>query len=165
MMSEKIRRKIWTLNQAKSEVQNLKLQRKSVVFTNGVFDILHAGHASYLADAASLGDALIVGINSDDSVKRLDKSPARPLQTQESRCAVVASLEWVHAVVVFDEDTPEELIAELLPDVLVKGSDYTIENIAGAETVLSHGGSVKTIKLLEGYSTTSIEKKILRENQ
>jgi D-glycero-beta-D-manno-heptose 1-phosphate adenylyltransferase len=164
-MSPKIESKICSRSKIKDLSHSLKAQGKRLVFTNGVFDILHAGHVNYLADAASLGDFLIVGINSDDSVKRLGKSPARPLQSQLSRCAVMASLEWVNAVVVFDEDTPEVLINEILPDVLVKGSDYEIEKIAGYQAVIANGGVVKTIALLEGFSTTAIEKKILSENQ
>ncbi|MBS3915281.1 MAG: D-glycero-beta-D-manno-heptose 1-phosphate adenylyltransferase [Bacteroidetes bacterium] len=165
MLPEVIQNKIWNRYDATSKVDTLKKQGKKIVFTNGVFDILHAGHVSYLADTKALGDILIVGVNSDDSVRRLGKSPARPLQSELSRSAVIASLQWVDAAIVFDEDTPLELISELVPDVLVKGSDYNQTNIAGAEIVLQHGGTVTTINLLPGYSTTAIEKKILSENR
>ena len=161
----KILNKIWTRNEVKSKASSQKSKGNTLVFTNGVFDILHAGHVSYLTDAAALGDFLIVGVNSDDSVKRLGKSPARPLQNETSRSAVIAALECVGAVVVFNEDTPYELIQQVLPDVLVKGADYKPEQIAGADIVLANGGKVLTIKLIEGYSTTSIEQKILKENQ
>lgn len=164
MLPNKIASKIWPEEKVATYAETLRRQGCKIVFTNGVFDILHAGHVSYLAEAADLGNFLIVGLNSDDSVRRLGKSPARPLQSQESRAAVLASLQWVGAVVIFNEDTPAELIKKILPSVLVKGSDYKPEEIAGADTVISHGGEVKTIKLLEGFSTTSIEKKILREN-
>lgn len=165
MLPLKIRSKIWSRDQAAKLAEELRKAGKKIVFTNGVFDILHAGHVSYLADASALGDFLIVGLNNDESVRRLGKSPARPLQTEISRSAVLASLEWVGAVVVFGEDTPAELISEILPDILVKGSDYKLTEIAGSDIVIRHGGEVKTIPLLEGFSTTSIEQKILRENR
>lgn len=165
MIPEIITTKIWDRANAASFASTVRKQNKRIVFTNGVFDILHAGHVSYLADASLLGDFLIVGVNSDASVQRLGKSPARPLQDQTSRSAVLAALGCVGAVVVFDEDTPKELIAEVLPDILVKGADYLVENIAGADIVLARGGEVKTIPLIPGYSTTAIEKKILAENK
>lgn len=164
MLPEKIQSKIWDRSMASEQALALHSAGKSIVFTNGVFDILHAGHVSYLAETSTLADFVVVGINSDDSVKRLGKSPARPLQSELSRCAVVASLEWVNAVVVFNEDTPFEIIAEIKPDVLVKGSDYKKEEIAGADIVLQNGGKVLTIDLLPGFSTSSIEQKILKEN-
>lgn len=165
MIPQIIQQKIWTREDAAAKVAAMKGQGKRIVFTNGVFDILHAGHVSYLADASTLGDFLVLGLNSDNSVRRLGKSPARPLQSELSRSAVMASLQWIGAVVVFDEDTPAELIAELLPDVLVKGADYRISEIAGADLVIANGGVVKTIPLIEGFSTTAIEKKILSENR
>lgn len=160
----RILNKIWSRNEVNTKAGEQKSKGKTIVFTNGVFDILHAGHVSYLTDAAALGDFLIVGVNSDDSVKRLGKSPARPLQNETSRSAVIAALECVGAVVVFNEDTPYELIQEIIPHVLVKGADYKPEQIAGADIVLANGGKVLTIQLLQGYSTTSIEQKILKEN-
>ncbi len=131
-----------------------------IVFTNGCFDILHLGHVDYLEKARSLGDKLIVGMNTDSSVQRL-KGFHRPIVTQDSRTVVMASLQFVDAVILFDESTPLELITLLKPDILVKGDDYTIENIVGAEEVIENGGEVKTISLVKGYSTTLIEKKIL----
>lgn len=165
MLPEPIASKIWDRQQAGQLAEAIRAGGKHIVFTNGVFDILHAGHVSYLTEAASLGDFLIVGVNSDASVKRLDKSPARPLQSEFSRAAVIAALSAVGAAVIFDEDTPRELITEIIPSVLVKGADYTIENIAGADFVLQQGGIVKTIPFLPGFSTTSIEKKILEAHR
>lgn len=139
----------------------LRQNQQKLVFTNGCFDILHAGHVTYLAEARAKGDALIVGLNSDDSVKRQGKSPNRPLQNETGRSLVMAALESVDAVVIFDEDTPLELIKLLQPDVLIKGADYAVEQIVGAKEVLEQGGKVYTIPFLEGYSTTAIENKIL----
>ena len=132
---------------------------QKVVFTNGVFDLLHIGHITYMVKAAELGDKLIIGLNSDTSVKRL-KGEDRPVNGQDSRAMLLAALFFVDAIVVFGEDTPQQLIAELLPDILVKGADYSIENIAGAKEVLANGGEVKTIQLVEGHSSTSIIQKI-----
>ena len=157
--------KIWKREEAISHASKIKQEGKRIVFTNGCFDILHAGHVTYLKEAAALGDFLVVGINSDDSIKRLEKSPARPLQNEFSRTAVMAALGCVGAVVVFDEDTPLQLIQAVKPDVLVKGADYKIEDIVGAAEVLSWGGEVKTLDFLPGYSTSSIEKKILDANR
>lgn len=132
-----------------------------MVFTNGCFDILHAGHVHYLEAAAQLGDGLLVALNTDESVQRLDKSPARPLQSEFSRSHVMAALGFVTGVVLFNEDTPKEIIEHITPHILVKGADYAIENIVGAQWVIKHGGEVKTLEFLPGYSTTQIEKKIL----
>jgi len=125
-----------------------------VVFTNGCFDILHRGHVEYLAKAADLGDILVVGLNTDASVRRL-KGEGRPVNNQEARALVLASLSFVDAVVLFDDDTPYNLIKTLRPDVLVKGADYQPEEIVGYDIVTSYGGTVTTIPLVEGYSTTS----------
>lgn len=157
--------KIWKREKARQFAAGIKASGKRIVFTNGCFDILHAGHITYLQEAATLGDFLVVGVNSDDSVKRLDKSPARPLQNEFSRSTVLAALQFVGAVIVFDEDTPLELIQAVKPDVLVKGADYKIEDILGAKEVLAAGGEVKTLEFLPGYSTSNIEKKILEANQ
>ena len=124
-----------------------------VVFTNGVFDLLHPGHVDILTAARALGDALIVGVNSDDSVRRL-KGPTRPVRTERERAMVIAALESVDAVVVFDEDTPLQVIRSLLPDVLVKGGDYTVETVVGAPEVLGRGGEVIIVPLTPGHSTT-----------
>jgi len=148
--------KIWKREEARQFAAGIKASGKRIVFTNGCFDILHAGHVTYLQEAATLGDFLVVGVNSDDSVKRLDKSPARPLQNEFSRSTVLAALQFVGAVIVFDEDTPLELIQAVKPDVLVKGADYKIEDILGAKEVLAAGGEVKTLEFLPGYSTSNI---------
>ena len=139
---------------------NFKDQK--VVFTNGCFDILHRGHIDYLARAAGKGDVLIVGLNTDDSVKKI-KGEGRPVQDEESRALVMAALHFVDAVVMFDEDTPENLIKTVQPDVLVKGSDYRTEDIVGYDVVMAKGGDVVTIDFLEGYSTTGILTRIREE--
>jgi len=133
-----------------------------VVFTNGVFDILHPGHTRYLHDARALGDVLIVGVNSDRSVRALNKAPDRPINAEAERCEVLAALASVDAVVVFDEDTPHVLITELQPDVLVKGADWGEDAIVGRETVEARGGKVVRIALADGYSTTALIERIRR---
>jgi rfaE bifunctional protein nucleotidyltransferase chain/domain len=153
--------KIWTWDQAKIVVDRFREEGKKMVFTNGCFDILHAGHVHYLEAAAQLGDGLLVALNTDESVQRLDKSPARPLQSEFSRSHVMAALGFVTGVVLFNEDTPKEIIEHITPHILVKGADYAIDNIVGAQWVIKHGGEVKTLEFLPGYSTTQIEKKIL----
>lgn len=130
-----------------------------VVFTNGCFDLLHRGHVDYLAKAADTGDKLIIGVNTDASVSQL-KGPQRPIQDEESRLQILASLQCVDAVILFDEQTPYELIDALQPDVLVKGSDYKPENIVGYDIVKAKGGDVITIAFIDGFSTSAIEKKI-----
>ena len=134
---------------------NLRSKGGSIVFTNGVFDILHAGHVMYLEAARAMGDVLVVGMNTDESVRRI-KGPTRPVNVQEDRAFVLAALRCVDHVVLFDEDTPLILITTLMPDVLVKGGDYTRETIVGADVVEANGGIVATIPLLEGRSTTGI---------
>lgn len=134
-------------------------QAYKVVFTNGCFDLLHRGHVDYLSKARDLGDKLILGLNTDASVSKL-KGKHRPIQDEQSRMQIIASLQFVDAVVLFDEDTPYELIKKIQPDVLVKGADYKPEDIVGYDIVVAKGGSVKTIEFLEGYSTSGIEKKI-----
>ena len=136
-----------------------KAEGKKVVFTNGVFDLLHIGHITYMAKAAELGDKLIIGLNADSSVKRI-KGEDRPVNDQNSRALLLSALFFVDAVVVFEEDTPHNLISTLLPDVLVKGADYAIENIAGGKEVIANGGEVKTIEFVEGYSSTNIIRRI-----
>ncbi len=130
-----------------------------MVFTNGCFDILHLGHIDYLEKARFLGDKLVVGLNDDDSVRRL-KGESRPINNLKARSSMLAALEFVDAVVPFEEDTPLSLISSLLPDVLVKGNDYTIDNIVGADVVIENGGRVETIELVKGYSTTTIINKL-----
>lgn len=142
-----------------AQIKNWQAEGKKVVFTNGVFDLLHIGHLTYLAKAAELGDKLVIGLNADSSVRRI-KGPTRPVNDQNSRAALLAALFFVDAIVVFEEDTPLNLIGSLLPDILVKGADYTVENIVGAKEVIANGGEVKTINFVEGYSSTSIIEKI-----
>jgi rfaE bifunctional protein nucleotidyltransferase chain/domain len=151
--------KILDLKAAKNKVITWQAENQKVVFTNGVFDLLHIGHITYLAKAADLGDKLIIGLNSDSSVRRI-KGDDRPINDQNSRAALLAALFFVDAVTIFDEDTPQNLVTTLLPDILVKGADYAIENIVGAKEVLANGGEVKTITFVEGYSSTSIINKI-----
>ena len=129
--------------------------RQQLVFTNGCFDILHVGHVDYLTQARALGDALLVGLNADDSVRRL-KGPARPVNPEWARARVLTALRCVDAVVLFDEDTPEALIRSVCPDILVKGSDYEIARIVGADFVIGRGGTVRTIPLVPDVSTTNI---------
>ena len=141
---------------------NFKNQK--IVFTNGCFDILHRGHIDYLAKAADLGNVLLIGLNTDASVSRL-KGAGRPVQDQEGRALILAALSFVNAVVLFDEDTPYELIKFVQPDVLVKGSDYKTEDIVGADIVIAKGGEVQTLDFLEGYSTTGIIQRLLASSQ
>lgn len=150
-----IPQKILTKEEAVQRVAQWRLLGKTVAFTNGVFDILHQGHIFSLSQAAKEADYLIVGLNADNSVKRL-KGESRPVNNQESRALVLSSLIMVDAVVLFEEDTPLDLITSLLPDVLVKGGDYTIEQIAGAKEVIANGGRVVINPILEGFSTTAI---------
>ncbi len=135
------------------------LDKKKVVFTNGCFDILHFGHIHYLADAADCGDKLVVGLNSDSSVKRL-KGPTRPINDIMTRKLILASLSFVDAVIIFEEETPLKLIHQVTPDVLVKGGDWNPLQIVGSDWVLQHGGKVQSLPFVKGYSTTSIETKI-----
>ncbi len=158
---EKTGDKIKSLPQAKDQVRGWKSQGKKIVFTNGCFDLLHLGHVDYLEKARSLGDKLILGLNSDDSVSRF-KGLNRPIQDQISRSRVLAALQFVDLVVFFNEDTPLNLITEIQPDILVKGSDYLAENIVGADVVKRNGGVVKTIEFIPGYSTSKIIEKIKR---
>lgn len=155
-----IQSKIHSLETLIPLVEDLKNQHKSIVFTNGCFDILHKGHVDYLAKAADKGDCLIVGVNTDFSVKRLGKSPSRPIQDEDSRAYLIASLESVSFVVLFNEETPIQLITSILPHVLVKGADYKPESIVGYKEVVENGGRVETIPFIDGYSTTAIENKI-----
>ena len=134
-----------------------RLMNNKIVFTNGCFDILHRGHIEYLSQAHDKGNILVIGLNSDASVKRI-KGEGRPVQDEQSRALLLASLRFVDAVILFDEDTPKELIEFVKPDVLVKGGDYTEETIVGAEFVKANGGEVVVVPLVEGYSTSSILK-------
>jgi D-glycero-beta-D-manno-heptose 1-phosphate adenylyltransferase len=157
---EFIQSKIYKWEDLSRAIAIWKFKDNKIVFTNGCFDILHKGHVTYLSQAAELGDILIVGLNSDESVKKLHKGANRPIQDQDSRALVLASIHHVTAVILFDEDTPAELINLVQPEVLVKGGDWKPEQIVGHETVLARGGQVISIDFLPGYSTTSIEQKI-----
>lgn len=139
----------------------LKTKGQRVVFTNGVFDILHRGHVEYLEKARSLGDVLMVGLNSDESVKKI-KGEDRPIMLQENRAMVLAGLSSVDFICLFEEETPANLIRQLIPDILVKGSDYKIDDIVGREIVEANGGKVVTIDLVPGQSTTSIIEKLMK---
>ena len=136
-----------------------RLNSKNIAFTNGVFDILHEGHLTLLSKAATYADILIVGVNSDASVKRL-KGESRPINNQHSRALILASLIMVDAVIIFDEDTPLELINQLEPDVLIKGGDYNADTIVGAKETIGRGGSVEIISIVEGFSTTGLIEKM-----
>jgi D-beta-D-heptose 7-phosphate kinase/D-beta-D-heptose 1-phosphate adenosyltransferase len=151
--------KILSLAELQKQATRWRMQERKIVFTNGVFDILHEGHIASLSEAASYGDVLVVGLNSDASVKRL-KGPARPVNPEAARALVLASLVMTDAIVLFEEDTPLNLIQTLMPDVLVKGGDYTVAQIAGAKEVLAAGGEVKLAAIVEGISTTGIIEKM-----
>lgn len=156
---EHIQKRIFSQQELKLQLAVWNFQQKSIVFTNGCFDVLHMGHVEYLAKAASLGDILIVGLNTDASVKRL-KGPERPVNNQQARATLMAALRFVDAVVYFEEDTPFELIKLVQPDILVKGSDYKPEDIVGYDVVMAKGGRVETISLVEGYSSSSVIEKM-----
>ena len=156
--------KIFTLNELNHQLNRWRLLNKKIVFTNGVFDILHEGHIASLGEAATYGHILIVGLNADASVKRL-KGESRPVNNEGSRILLMASLVMVDAVILFEEDTPLNLISFILPDVLVKGGDYTIDEIVGAKEVLANGGEVKIVPILEGFSTTGIIEKMKSNNK
>lgn len=153
---KQIEKKIVTRN----DWEKLKnhFQSKKIVFTNGCFDILHLGHVHYLSAAKDLGDILVIGLNSDDSVKRL-KGENRPMNTQYARALLLAALQFVDFVIVFDEDTPLNLIQQITPHVLVKGGDYKIEDVVGVDWVMAHGGKVEIVDFVEGYSSTNLIKK------
>lgn len=154
-----INKKIYTLEQLVFQIAGWRVLGKKVAFTNGCFDILHEGHIFSLSQAAQEADFLIVGVNSDESTKRL-KGPERPINNEHSRALLLASLAIVDAVVIFEEDTPLQLISTLLPDVLVKGGDYTLEQIVGAKEVIANGGRVVINPIVDGFSTTGIINKI-----
>lgn len=145
-----------------------RLKDNKIVFTNGCFDILHRGHTEYLAKARDLGGVLVIGLNTDDSVRRQNKSPERPINNEETRATILAALEFVDFVVLFNEDTPYELIKKIQPDILVKGADYdpnetnptSKKYIVGSDIVRAKGGQIKTIELTEGYSTTGLIHKL-----
>jgi rfaE bifunctional protein nucleotidyltransferase chain/domain len=163
-----VRAKIHTPENLPQAIAVHRFKSEKIVFTNGCFDIIHRGHVHYLSKASDLGNYLVVGINSDASVKRLGKSDSRPLQDEQTRALILASFHFVHAVIIFDEDTPAALIQLIKPDVLVKGADYDAnvqdakskKYIVGSDTVKAYGGKVETIEYLAEFSTTAIEQKI-----
>ncbi len=140
--------------------QRLATLPRPIVFTNGVFDVLHRGHATYLAHARALGGSLVVALNTDASARRLGKGPDRPLNNEQDRAIMMAALESVSLVTWFDEDTPLELISELQPDLLVKGGDYDMDKLAETAVVKAYGGKAQSIPFVDGYSTTALVKKI-----
>lgn len=156
-----IQQKIYSLPALLKETGRWKFQGKKIAFTNGCFDILHEGHVFSLSQAAKEGDVLIVGVNADASTKRL-KGPSRPVNNEHSRALLMASLLMVDAVVVFEEDTPLELICAIMPDVIVKGGDYTIEQVVGGKEVMANGGRVVINPIVQGFSTTGIIEKIIK---
>lgn len=157
MINDKIHITPQSLSSALAES---KAQGERIVFTNGCFDLLHAGHVAYLEEAKKLGDRLVVALNSDESVKKL-KGTNRPIVNQHDRMKVIAALASVDFVTVFEDDTPYEIIKLIMPDVLVKGGDWSVDQIVGSDLVLANGGEVKSLKFIEGSSTTNIEQKII----
>ncbi|WP_081681259.1 D-glycero-beta-D-manno-heptose 1-phosphate adenylyltransferase [Flectobacillus major] len=151
--------KIFTLPQAVEQVEQWQALGQKIVFTNGCFDIVHLGHIDYLEKAQQLGQKLVLGLNTDASVNRL-KGPTRPVVNEYARARMMAAFAFIDAVILFDEPTPLQLIEQIKPDILVKGDDYSIETIVGSDFVLSRGGVVKTIPLVQGYSTTALIQKI-----
>jgi len=153
-------------------IENWKAQNQTIVFTNGCFDILHRGHIEYLAQTADCADKLVVGLNSDASVKSLNKASSRPIQDEDSRALIIAALDFVDAVIIFNEDTPYSLISNIIPNVLVKGGDYDAcvsdkqnpKYIVGSDVVKANGGIVQVIQFVQGYSTTKIEEKIKKNS-
>jgi D-glycero-beta-D-manno-heptose 1-phosphate adenylyltransferase len=151
---------ILTRNEAVRFVGEQRAAGRRIVFTNGVFDILHPGHVRYLAEAKAHGDVLIVGVNSDASVRRLEKGPDRPLNPELERAEILAALRVVDAAVVFDEDTPHEIVSALQPDILAKGADWAADAIVGRDVVEARGGRVVRIELSAGYSTSAIVERL-----
>ncbi len=161
---ELIKSKIFTTETLKRQLAIWRFLDKKIVFTNGCFDIIHLGHIYYLSKAADLGNILIIGLNSDNSIKKI-KGEKRPVNDHDSRKMTLSSLNFVDAVILFDEQTPYNLIKLIKPDVLVKGGDYDTKKIVGYDIVTAKGGDVKTIEFLKGYSTSKIEEKIIKANK
>jgi rfaE bifunctional protein nucleotidyltransferase chain/domain len=151
--------KIVSLEEASVLVNKWKLQGETIVFTNGCFDIVHIGHVDYLEKARNHGSKLVLGLNTDDSIRRI-KGEKRPIVQENARARIMAALGFVDAVILFNEDTPLRLIQTIKPDILVKGNDYTVKNIIGADFVIDNGGKVETIPLVKGFSTSNIIEKI-----
>lgn len=160
---ERIKAKVLTRDRLRQQHNIWHFKKRKVVFTNGCFDLLHLGHIEYLSKAADLGDVLVIGLNSDRSVRKL-KGGGRPVLNEKARAMILASLFFVTAVILFDEETPYDLISEVKPDVLIKGADYEIGEIAGHDIVQAYGGEVVTIPLTEGYSTTDIIEKLMHKS-
>ncbi len=158
---QQLRDKVVAKEKAAEKLQAMRDLGKKIVFTNGCFDILHPGHVDYLSQARDLGDVLVLGLNTDNSVRLLNKAPNRPINDEHTRALVLAGLASVDLIVFFDEETPYELIRFINPDVLVKGDDYQVERIVGFDIVKAAGGKVVTIPFLPGYSTTRLIQKIL----
>ena len=156
-----LKEKIVSQNQALKELKTWREKNKKIVFTNGCFDIIHPGHIDYLSQARDLGDILVLGLNTDQSVRRLNKGSNRPINDERTRAYVLAGLASVDLIVFFDEETPYNLIKLLQPNVLVKGKDYEVEKIIGFDILKENGGQVITIPFLDGYSTSSLIKKII----
>lgn len=154
-----IRSKIYTIDHLRRQIAVWRFKKQTIVFSNGCFDILHLGHIEYLAKARDLGDVLIVGLNSDDSVRRI-KGPHRPVNQEDARAITLAALPFVDAVIIFGEDTPLELIRTVQPDILVKGKDYEGKEIVGSDVVKAKGGTIVTIEITKGYSTSHIIEQI-----
>ncbi|NPA37763.1 MAG: D-glycero-beta-D-manno-heptose 1-phosphate adenylyltransferase [Chlorobi bacterium] len=163
MHIEKIKNKIVSREGAARKIKEWQDRGDKIVFTNGCFDIVHRGHVEYLSRAADFGQHLVIGLNTDDSVSRL-KGPDRPIVDEESRAILLAALQFVDMVIYFDEDTPYELIKTIQPDILVKGSDYNVEDIVGYDIVTGLGGKVETIDFVEGFSTSNIIEKIKKSD-
>lgn len=157
-----IQSKIIDIHHIEPHLAYWNLKNKKIVFTNGCFDILHRGHVEYLAQAANYGDILVIGLNTDSSVRRI-KGESRPVQDEYARAIILASLSFVSAVILFDDDTPYNLIKQIQPDILIKGSDYNIKDIVGYDIVTAKGGEVVTIDFIDGYSTTSIIEKLKKD--
>ena len=151
--------KIVSIEKAIQQIASWKSNNEQIVFSNGCFDILHLGHVDYLEKARAKGDRLVLGLNTDQSVSRI-KGPSRPIVDQNSRARIMAALQFVDLVILFDEETPKQLIESIKPDILVKGNDYDISNIVGADFVIKNGGKVETIELTSGFSSTNVIKKI-----
>jgi rfaE bifunctional protein nucleotidyltransferase chain/domain len=156
-----LKEKVVSLDQALKNLKAWREKNKKIVFTNGCFDIVHPGHIDYLSQARDLGDILVLGLNTDQSVRRLNKGSNRPINDERTRAYVLAGLACVDLIVFFDEETPYNLIKLLQPNVLVKGNDYEVEKIIGFDILKENGGEVITIPFLEGYSTSSLIKKII----
>lgn len=157
-----LKQKIVSKEIAQRQIQQLQEAHKKVVFTNGCFDILHPGHVDYLSQARDLGSFMVLGLNTDASVRLLNKAPNRPINNEFTRATVLASMGCIDLIVFFEEATPYELIKFLQPDVLVKGNDYKAEEIVGYDIVKARGGEIKTIPMVEGFSTTKLIEKILK---